>query len=271
MPLTDHLHRKSDPIRAFLDERLVDFRPARAGWHSAQSGGILVAGDASWSLIGWAIDYRIRMMLSQVWIHNSAAWIPFQSTIRSVARELNTMQTNHKGPLGHLSQDEETHLLQICYVMAMYESVARGSSAVWSNSPLKSLKVGAGWRAHLNRVSSWDIGILQNLVVPALELFAPLADQRIVVGPVFSDGEFVGGADGDLIINDNLIEVKCETPGFSGSAVRQVITYALLDAKGEYNLEKCSIYLARYGSLATWNLDEIIHEISLGRYRYADL
>jgi hypothetical protein len=120
-------------------------------------------------------------------------------------------------------------------------------------------------------VPEWDIGILQTLVEPAIEFFAPFVNQRIVAGPVFSDSHLVDGADGDLIINRNLIEIKCEAPGFRAKAVRQVIAYALLDAKGEYDLQRCSIYLARFGEFASWDLDELIGEISQGCYGYKNL
>jgi hypothetical protein len=158
------------------------------------------------------------MMLAPVRIQDSIAWHRYSSTLRLVASELEVVQQRHGGPLGELPPDEETHLLQICYVMAMYESAARGSFEAERNSPLRSLKDGAGWRAHLNRVSDWDVGILQVLVVPAIELFAPLVDQRIIVGPEFSDSHLVDGADGDLIVNGNVIEIKCEAPGFRATA-----------------------------------------------------
>jgi hypothetical protein len=68
MSLTDHLHRKIDPIRAFLDERLVDFGPAKEKWKAAQLGGPLATEADSWSLVGSAIHHRIRMMLTPIGI-----------------------------------------------------------------------------------------------------------------------------------------------------------------------------------------------------------
>jgi len=272
MSLTDHLHRKSDSIRAFLDERLVDFSPAREKWDAAQSGGPLVDADASssWNLIGGAIDLRIRMMITptSISVPPEERQIAYGTTFPSVLSELEAIQNRHGGYLGQLPPDEETHLLQVCYLLAMYDAFRRSSFASQRDSPLYTLKPGAKWRAHLNRVSENDVAILQTLVEPALELFTLAVGQRVSLGPVFADSHLVDGADGDLIVNGTLIEIKCEAPGFQSKAVRQVIAYALLDSTGEYELKKCSIYLARFGALFGWDLDQIIREVSQGRYGY---
>ncbi len=106
---------------------------------------------------------------------------------------------------------------------------------------------------------------------PALRLFPLLTKQRIVIGPSFADSPLVDGADADLIINNNLIEIKCESPGFRATSVRQAIAYCLLDAFGEYDLKKCFIYLARFGTIASWDLEEITREVTRGRYGYKQL
>jgi len=273
MSLTDHLHRKNDPIRAFLDERLVDFGPAKEKWYAAESGRPLAAEAESWSLVGLAIDHRIRMMLApmRIAVPPEERQSVYGTTFPSVLSELEAILQRHNGRLGELPAEEETHLLQICYLLAMYDAYNRGSFASQRNSPLYTLKSGAKWRAHLNRVSERDIAVLQSLVEPAVELFPLVSSPKVFIGPVFADSHLVDGADGDLIISGNLIEIKCEAPGFQAKAVRQVLAYSLLDATNEYELKKCSIYLARFGGFASWDLDEIIREISLGRYGYESL
>ncbi len=272
--LTDHLHKKSDPIRAFLDERLVDFTPAKEKWKVAQVGKPLADYAVDWHIVGMAIDQRIRMMLVPVRFvaQPERPHDPLSSAISSVLSELENIQGRHDGVLGDLPPEDEKRLLQVCYVLAMYDAYVRGSSSSRRNSPLCTLKSGAGWRAHMNRVPSSDIEVLQKLVEPAVALFPHFAGLGgVVVGPIFEDSLLVDGADGDLIINGNLIEIKCETPGFSGRTVLQLIAYSLLDSSSKYELEKCSVYLARYGSLAAWNLDDLVTEVSQGRYSYKTL
>ena len=207
MSLTNHLHLKSDPIRAFLDERLVDFGPAKEKWYAAQSGGVLATEAESWVLVGLAIDHRIRMMLTplRVSVPPEERRQEYGTTFPSVLSELEAILSHHDGPLGQLPPDEETHLLQVCYILAMYDSFNRGSFASQRNSPLYKLKPGAKWRAHLNRVSEWDVGVLRTLVEPALDLFTIAVGQRVSLGPVFADSHLVDGADGDLIVNGTLI------------------------------------------------------------------
>jgi hypothetical protein len=195
----------------------------------------------------------------------------YGTNLPSVLSELEAILQRHDGRLGELPPDEETHLLQICYVLAMYDAFNRGSFASKRNSPLYTLKSGAKWRAHLNRVSERDIAVLQALVEPAAELFPLVSSPKVFIGPVFADSHLVDGADGDLIINGNLIEIKCEAPGFRAGAVRQAIAYSLLDTTNEYELKKCSIYLARFGGFASWDLNEIIREVSHGRCGYESL
>lgn len=272
--LTDHLHKKSNPVRAFLDERLVDFGPAKEKWKAAERGDPLVEYADDWHLVGMAVDQRIRLMLAPVRFvaptdqpHDVLA-----TTIVSVLSELSDIQSRHSGALGRLPAEDEKRLLQVCYVLSMYNAYARSSFSSQRNSPLRSLKSGAGWKAHLNRVPESDICALQKLVEPAVELFSHFAETGgVAIGPIFEDSLLVDGADGDLIINRNLVEIKCETSGFSGRAVLQLIAYALLDSSGKFELERCSVYLARYGSLAAWDLDELVNAVSKGRYSYKTL
>ena len=273
MSLTDHLHKKSNPVRAFLDERLVDFSPAKGKWKAAELGDPLVGFAEDWHLVGMAIDQRIRMMLAPVRFAapTDRPHDVLSTTIVSVLSELEDIQSRHEGARGKLPAADEKRLLQVCYVLAMYNAYTRSSRSSRSNSPLSSLKSGAGWKAHLNRISENDIFALEKLVEPAVALFPHFSEERLSIGPIFEDSHLVDGADGDLIINGNLIEIKCETTGFSGRAVLQLIAYALLDSPGEYELQKCSVYLARYGSMASWNLDELINSVSQGRYGYESL
>lgn len=273
MSLTDHLHRKSDPIRAFLDERLVDFSAAKENWTAAQLGNPLVGYADDWHLVGMAIDQRIRMMLAPVHFvaPTDRPHDVLTTTILSVLSELEDIQSRYQGALGELLAEDERRLLQVCYVLAMYDAYARSSYSSQRNSPLHSLKSGAGWKAHLNRIPENDIYALQRLVEPAVDLFPLLADRHVSIGPIFDDSHLVDGADGDLIINGTLIEIKCEAPGFRARAVQQAIAYSLLDSSGKYELERVSIYLARFGTLATWKLDDIIRKVSKYRYGYKEL
>ncbi len=79
-----------------------------------------------------------------------------------------------------------------------------------------------------------------------------------VFGPTFSASRWIGGADADIIDERCLIDVKCVTrPSSATKFVRQVIAYALLDAKDEYGLDSVGIYLARQGILWKIPLDDI--------------
>ena len=69
-------------------------------------------------------------------------------------------------------------------------------------------------------------------------------------GPTFSASRWIGGGDADIIDGGCLIDVKCVAkPSSATKFVSQVIAYALLDVKNEYDLDSVGIYLARQGIL----------------------
>ncbi|MHB2029482.1 MAG: hypothetical protein ACYCPT_11780 [Acidimicrobiales bacterium] len=64
MSLTDQLHRKSDPTRAFLDVRQDGVGTAKEKWHVAQSSMPLAKQINDWTWDIMAIDQRIRLTLA---------------------------------------------------------------------------------------------------------------------------------------------------------------------------------------------------------------
>ncbi len=69
-------------------------------------------------------------------------------------------------------------------------------------------------------------------------------------GPTFYPGSWwLGGADGDLIDQGCLIDIKAGIRIEATAFIRQVLAYAMLDVANEHKLNSVGIYLARYGML----------------------
>ena len=69
-------------------------------------------------------------------------------------------------------------------------------------------------------------------------------------GPTFYPGSsWLSGADGDLINEGCLIDIKAGKDVKQTEFIRQVLAYAMLDVADEHKLNSIGVYLARYGIL----------------------
>jgi hypothetical protein len=79
--------------------------------------------------------------------------------------------------------------------------------------------------------------------------------------PGFLGSSLVGGADGDWIIGDTLVDCKTDqaitTTGLREHLL-QLIGYALLDLDDWYQIRKVAIWYPRFGLLKTWSLDTLL-------------
>lgn len=79
--------------------------------------------------------------------------------------------------------------------------------------------------------------------------------------PGFLGSALVGGADGDWIIGDTLVDCKTDQT-ITTSSLRehllQLIGYVLLDLDGWYQIRKVAIWYPRFGLLPTWSLDILL-------------
>ena len=90
----------------------------------------------------------------------------------------------------------------------------------------------------------------------------PLTDPKF--GPTFGPGSvWIGGADGDLVDNKCLIDIKCVKNVEATAFLRQIIAYALLDVENEHDLNKVGIYLARQGILWSIPLCEVAKQAGI--------
>lgn len=82
-----------------------------------------------------------------------------------------------------------------------------------------------------------------------------------VPNPGFLGSGLVGGADGDWIVGDTLIDCKTDQ-AITTSSLRehllQLIGYALLDLDNWYKIRKVAIWYPRFGILPTWSLDALL-------------
>ena len=92
-----------------------------------------------------------------------------------------------------------------------------------------------------------------------------MGPELAIIHPEFGEGaRLCGGADGDLILGDLLIDIKTtERCSIGIEVIRQVVTYALLCNRFGINgvedpptIRRVGVYLARIGRLDVFDLDE---------------
>lgn len=109
-----------------------------------------------------------------------------------------------------------------------------------------------------------ELEALTKLFDPAQ--FEELGD-RVELNPKFAWGDKIGGADGDILVGDCLIEFKTTKKlSVTGNYLRQLAGYAALDHLGRSEGQECtdrpaiarvSIYFARFNKLTELTLDEL--------------
>jgi hypothetical protein len=100
--------------------------------------------------------------------------------------------------------------------------------------------------------------VFASALVPQLAL----RPGRWVLGAEFA-GSALMKADADVIAAGLLLDLKTSSKLTLGlTTMFQVIGYALLDFKDAYQLTEVGTFSARYGYLATWDLDSLLDELA---------
>ena len=159
-----------------------------------------------------------------------------------------------------LSGDSEKTLARYCYVLALFEEVFR--APVWPNSILFRERYRSVEELLHAVPPQWvdDIAALSALFY---RRFKTDFGKAVTLNPTFDGSPDVGGADGDLILDQCLIDFKATiNPRIDPEWLRQLVGYVLLDYSDIYGLEYVAIYLARQDVLLRWPLDDFIQALS---------
>jgi hypothetical protein len=181
----------------------------------------------------------------------------------SILRHL-TRVVGHVRPVGRrLTLAEEEELCRYCYVLALYDECFRMSGG-WE-SPLQRLVPDASVDDALGLVPEAAAADLCALVDGLHRSELASRSGRVIANPSFSGGTLVGGADGDLIIGDCLIDAKTTIQrALKRHWVYQVIGYALLDFDDAHVIRSTGLYHARVPALLAWDFQAMLDEAAEG-------
>jgi hypothetical protein len=230
-----------------------------------------------WDLLGNAIDQRLRCAFAAPGPsgpvaagveragHLGGAELRdlgldlLQGYLELVQRE----HPSHRENRWVLDPEAEARLDRFCFAGAWFERVYR-DGVISPLSPLAGPDRPGGREQLLARVPQYavlDLEVQVRLAESALaEIRSSTTEAVCLAGPIFLGGRDVGGADGDLIIDHLLLDVKSTSrPEFlSDSMIYQLAGYAILDYEDEYEIHDLGFYLSRIGWLKTWPIEEFL-------------
>lgn len=258
-------------------------------WYPLRSGG-----DYPWSLIGTAIDNRIRLAMSE------DAWPPL-GTVAGVEALRHLRPSDSASAWGLLDRERACHLGSelLVYVGVLIAAVPLSSRKHAFMLPearemelARALFVAAGFegvfRAGLDGAPAFVREIRSGTTLDSLLEAIPdsvvedmlglvhvaagsaLNDRRsitsradVVPGPVFAGSALVGGADGDFVVAGTLIDVKAtiRPEQISRPTVFQLISYVLLDFDDALLIRRVGWYFARQGALLEWSLPDWLEAV----------
>ena len=241
--------------------------------------------------IGTAFDYRLRYFLvvtppeSFVAVHGASRLAGGRSPDEAVEALdrlaagtdlFSSILTHLKRVVGHvrpvgrrLTLAEEEELCRYCYLLALYDECCRMSGG--GESPLQRLVPDASVDDASALVPEAAVADLCALVDGLHRSELASRSGRVIANPSFSGGTLVGGADGDLIIGDCLIDAKATIRGLKRDWLYQVIGYLLLDFGDAHGIRTTGFYHARVPALLAWGLRAMLDEAAEGSVDIAAL
>lgn len=297
MSLTSHLKDSNSTVRKFMRERFPNTRRVMA-LSRGRMGNLPTRspnGTVPWTLIGTALDYRLRFYFPQTGCKAGVEnLICFRGAARacggSVAYDENDMPlallppaearagcldhallvdffeslkdclTRHP-PQQRLAPCAEDELLRHCVVMAALDCFFRSGGREPSVLLIpKRCQTVAELLAVAER--AW-LDDLRGLSSDFCDMFPDLWTQPATLNPTFDGSGFVCGADADLISDGCLIDFKTTIhPLKDAGWIYQILGYVLLDWHDEYKIDHLAVYFARQSYLLKWEVGEMLRELT---------
>ena len=111
----------------------------------------------------------------------------------------------------------------------------------------------------LASIPSAQVSDITQMAEKLRSAFSDRMPRSVVSNPVFGRSELNIGADGDIILDDCLVDIKATINSkVSRVMLHQVVCYALLDKDDVFGIRKVGLYMARQGALIAWPLPELL-------------
>ncbi|MBT2498610.1 hypothetical protein J7E25_05840 [Agromyces sp. ISL-38] len=151
-------------------------------------------------------------------------------------------------------------------LLAFCEQIYRGGAEVLNGSVGDACDFAADGQAFADGLDERSLADLRSLMETnheQLEEWIELMSdgERFEPNPSFAGSDLVGGADGDWLIGDVLVDAKAynklTAPTLRGF-LRQLLGYVMLDVDDALGIRRVGIWLPRQSRTATWSLDLLL-------------
>ena len=158
-----------------------------------------------------------------------------------------------------LAPAEEGELDRYCLLLALFEQVAR-TNMIWPGTVLAECTRETTCGTVLAALPQPWLDDMAGLTAMFYKPWAYYLGRPSTLNPGFrlvSDS----GADGDLIVDGILFELKTYQGLLFPATIRQLLAYVLLDTEDVYDIKGMGIYMVRHGQLIVWRLQEALDSL----------
>ena len=157
---------------------------------------------------------------------------------------------------------EEVELARCCLVLSVFETVRRSGGRGWPPQFLDGAlpQTAAGL---LDAIPAALVADVTALAAAFTERHPTWHGAPATLNPKFAGSSDVGGADGDLIVDGCLWEIKTAVAVRArGAWLYQLLGYVLLDYEDEYAMEHAGFLFPRQNAAVHWPLTDLVRELS---------
>lgn len=268
----------------YLRTAFPNIKPLQVEYKTLAGDLAVDSFGANAATVGTAMDLLVRFILDPDDTPMSAIILfPYNETYRQIVHELASLA-------GH--SDDPELAARAAWALALCVSSYR---AGLERAPfVPDLVRSGGFTVDIMLGQADEAAVAELLALKKLaeECFIPNLTGPFSLGPTFDLSEPGPdqrvAAEADLIANGLLIDVKTTLAPKNKAGLRpevlkaeniyQLLGYALLDYSNRYNIDRIGIYSARYGTLATWALEEVMtltaghhFDLNAGRQKVWDM
>ena len=175
-----------------------------------------------------------------------------------LARAAEAISAHARAP----TAEEEMRLARLLLILSVFETVRRSGGKGWPPEFLGGTLPGNAEGLLTAVPDSWaeDAAALSSSFA---RRHADWGGMPATLNPIFAGGRDVGGADGDIIADGCLWEVKTTMrKRAEGSWLYQLLGYVLLDYEDDYGISQVGFLFPRQSASVRWPVSEFIHELS---------
>ena len=158
--------------------------------------------------------------------------------------------------------DEERTLARLCLVLSVFESLRRSGGRGWP-PPFFGRALPRSAEDLLDTIPVPWVEDVTGLTAMFVDRHSAWRGAPAVLNPEFAGARDVGGADGDIIVDGCLWDIKTTTQEKArGIWLYQLLGYVLLDYEDEFAIDHVGFLFPRQDATVQWPLDEFLHDLS---------